>query len=93
MKSIIHRSKFCFICGCKATDEHHVFMGDKQRDKSEQYGLKVNLCRRHHEAMHNPKTFADKMAIEFVQETAQREFERQIGDRQMFINEFGRTYL
>ena len=93
MQSIIHKGKRCFLCGCKGTDEHHVFMGDKQRAKSEQWGLKVRLCHRHHMRVHNPQTLADKMAGEYLQKVAQEAFEQKIGTREMFMDEFGRNYL
>lgn len=56
-------SSYCYICARKygddtpkRTEEHHIFFGAKQRDKSEAEGLKVRLCIPHHrtgpEAVH-----------------------------------------
>lgn len=41
----------------KSVQEHHIIMGTSGRAKSEELGLKVNLCENHHiygpEAVHN----------------------------------------
>lgn len=42
----------CYICGREATDRHHIFNG-AMRNKSEEYGAVVNLCRECHNAVHN----------------------------------------
>lgn len=69
MKSIIQDKKggYCYICHMNGNDyrqrdieEHHIFYGPN-RSLSERYGLKVYLCRFHHqgdirgnyEAVHN----------------------------------------
>ena len=53
-KSILHgkQSGFCYLCALlngdysmKQTEEHHVVFGAGQRSLSEEYGLKVYLCR------------------------------------------------
>lgn len=65
-KSIMHskESGYCYLCALlngdysyKQTEEHHVVFGSGQRELSEEYGLKVYLCKEHHkngpDAPHN----------------------------------------
>ena len=56
-KSIMHPkgSGYCYLCAAlnkdytyKQTEEHHVVFGSGQRELSEEYGLKVQLCKVHH---------------------------------------------
>ena len=73
------------------TEEHHVFGGNPNRDRSEAEGLKVYLCPEHHrtgpEAVHNNH---DNMLM--VQQDAQRVFE-QTYSRKEFVKLIGRNYL
>lgn len=49
MKSILQNEKKCYFCGSQINLEcHHVFPGTSNRKLSEKYGLKVWLCREHH---------------------------------------------
>ena len=42
----------CEICGQETrTDRHHIFNGS-MRNKSEEYGAVINVCRRCHEQIH-----------------------------------------
>lgn len=73
--SIMHRKEdgTCFLCMLLENnfqtygyrEEHHVFYSGHQRDISEEYGLKVYLCYRHHregpEAVHNNKQYRRKL--------------------------------
>lgn len=48
MQSIIQDIKECYVCGCKGVLHcHHIFGGAK-RKLSEEYGLKLWLCPKHH---------------------------------------------
>ena len=48
-KSIMQQGERCFLCGRMTDLEcHHVMSGTANRKLSEQYGLKVYLCREHH---------------------------------------------
>lgn len=101
-KSILHdkKDRTCYLC-MKLEDnssphlileEHHIFGGTANRKLSEEYGLKVYLCLRHHtdgpQAVHNNKT-----VIEYLHRVGQRAFENQIGTREEFMEIFGRNYL
>lgn len=49
MKSLIHKSKKCFVCGKKSNLHLHHIMFGKNRKKSDEDGLVVYLCYEHHE--------------------------------------------
>ena len=61
----------------KQTEEHHVVFGAGQRSLSEEYGLKVYLCREHHRegrfAPHNNKEI-EEMLCRIAQERFQEEY-------------------
>lgn len=46
-RSMISKRPVCFVCGKENVELHHVFGGDL-REKSEEYGLTVCLCKEHH---------------------------------------------
>jgi hypothetical protein len=93
MKSVLQHYKECWVC--KTTydlHEHHVFFGTSNRKKSEQYGMKVWLCARHHN-MSNEGVHFNKPLDNRLKKFAQEYFENHIGTREDFIREFGRSYL
>lgn len=94
MHSIIQRSKEdgCFLCRGEATDEHHCIAGCN-RGKSEEWGLKVFLCRRCHSGIHNAKegtAYYDARA--WLERVAQEEFEKRYS-HEKFMQEFQKNYL
>lgn len=104
MKSIIHQEGgTCYLCNMlklycthSYTEEHHIFYGTANRKKSEKYGLKVRLCKKHHrgditgnrEAVHFNKE--NDLALKQIGQAA---FEQRWGSRQKFREEFGRSCL
>ena len=88
MKSILQTEKQCYICGAKFVHCHHIF-GGPNRSLSEQYGLKLWLCPRHHtgpDGVHqNPKL------MKKLRKLGQRAFERAYPDLD-FLSIFGRDY-
>lgn len=47
--SIMQDKKYCFVCGqTRNLYKHHVFMGNKQRNTSDEEGCWVWLCFEHH---------------------------------------------
>lgn len=91
-KSIVQNEKQCLIC--KTTydlHEHHIFFGTANRRMSEKRGLKVWLCQKHHTGptgVHFNKDLDNMLKI-----LGQRVYERKVGSRQQFIEDFGRNYL
>lgn len=67
-------------------------IGGCNRGKSEEWGLKVFLCRRCHNMMHNPRTEVEQIAQDFLKQVAQEEFEKRYSHT-LFMQEFGKNYL
>lgn len=93
----MYEGRQCFLCGRNGSldplDRHHIF-GGANRDKSEKYGLVVDLCHnRCHifgvDAAHrNPDT--RRLLRLYGQRKAMRE---QGWTTEDFIREFGKNYL
>ena len=100
-KSIMQdkRDKRCYLCMLlnedyrehTCTEEHHVIFGNGYRALSEEYGLKVNLCLKHHregpEAVHNNHKNAELLMRE-----AQERFQDEYRDLD-WMQIFGKNYL
>ena len=74
-------------------DRHHIF-GGVNRDKSEKYGLVVDLC--HHECHIFGKNAAHRSADTrlFLRRYGQRKAMAEQGwTREEFVDEFGKNYL
>ena len=99
--SIMHRKEdgTCFLCMLLEgnfqvygyREEHHVFFSGHQRALSEEYGLKVYLCYRHHregpDAVHNNKRYRRMLEAE-----GQKAFEERYGHKK-FIEIFQENYI
>ena len=99
--SILHRKEdgTCFLCILLddnwrvqgGLEEHHIFFSAHQRPLSEQYGLKVYLCRRHHQdgplAVH--KNQQVRRRLEAI---GQQAFEERHGHRK-FMEIFKKNYV
>lgn len=99
-KSILQNEtdQHCFLCMMEGNyqlydvlHEHHVFFGTANREKSEEYGMKVNLCLSHHEtgkhAVHRDRNTDLKL-----KRIAQERFE-ETHSREEFRKIFGKSYL
>lgn len=83
----------CYLCGRQGiTHEHHIFFGKGNRQHSERYGLKADLCVDCHElgadAVHRNAEVSRKLEKE-----AQEAFERVWGSREEFMKIFGINVL
>lgn len=99
-KSILQpkEDKRCYLCMIlhddyreKTVHEHHIIMGTANRAKSEELGLKVNLCLEHHEfgqeAVHkNPET------RRILERIAQERYE-ELHSHEEWMEHIGRNYL
>lgn len=103
MKSIIRQEeRTCFLCRIFEEPEyhnylecHHIFHGTANRKQSEKFGLKVNLCKRHHTGDINGNTEAvhfNKNYDEALKRIGQTYFEIE-HKREEFIQIFGRSWL
>ena len=103
-KSIIQTNKAnCFICGGRASEEHHCIYGIANRKLSEKYGLKVYLCTDCHRIGRYAVHRCYEMDLK-LKKIAQRKFEKKYPElsflkifrKKLFINErktwsFGHT--
>lgn len=90
MDSIISKEPYCIICGNPNYERHHIYGGVANRPKSEKYGFVVNLCRKHHAEIH--RNTHGKIS-EALRQECQRYYEKNIGTREDFIKEFGKSRL
>ena len=99
--SIMHNKedRTCFLCMLFDNNynmhywlhEHHVFLGDPNRDHAEEYGLKVYLCVNHHELdKRAPHRCAETRKL--LEAMAQRKFEETYPDED-FRSIFGKNCL
>ena len=90
---------YCYLCEllednwrpCGYREEHHVFFSAPQKPLSEEYGLKVYLCRRHHrespDAVH--QNWKNRRMLETK---GQQAFEAKYGHKK-FMEVFMKNYL
>lgn len=97
-KSILQASKECWACrnlynvhNPWRLEEHHIYPGVPRRALSERYGLKVYLCREHHNVPPCGVHFDPDLMLRLQQE-GQRAFER-THSREEFVRLFGKNYL
>ena len=98
MKSIVPDAKECWACrnlynvsNVRRLEEHHIYPGVPRRALSEHYGLKVYLCREHHNVSPCGVHFDPALMLRLQQE-GQRAFERD-HSREEFLRLFGKNYL
>ena len=93
MKSVLQKHKRCYVCGDTYNlHQHHIFFGTANRKMSEKRGLKVWLCAPHHNASDYGVHF-NKCLDNRLKHIAQRYYEENIGSREDFRREFGKSYL
>lgn len=92
------RKGVCYLCAglngdyrTKVTEEHHILYGSGRRERSEETGLKVNLCVPHHrtgqQAVHNCRE-----TRELLCRIAQKEYE-QTHTHDEWMELAGKNYL
>ena len=79
----------CYLCGGFATETHHIFEGNGRRQICDNRKLTVRLCRKCHSKLHD--TSCPEM--DYLHRVGQRAYEKQIGTREQFREEFIRSYL
>jgi len=92
-KSIMVDDKeHCIFCFSPYVEEHHIFFGTSNRDKAEKYGLTIPLCNKHHTGS-GDSPHKNRIIDLALKCWAQTVFETQIGTREDFRREFGKSYL
>lgn len=87
----------CFLCARNGTteplDKHHIF-GGPYRQKSEKYGLVVDLCHFSCHIFGPHAAHRDKETMEYIKRYGQKKAMEENGwTTEDFIREFGRNYL
>lgn len=91
-KSIIQKTKGCYVCGTTYNlHDHHIIFGTSNRKNSEKYGLKVWLCMEHHTGSAGVHQNREMDLV--LKKVAQQHFEAEIGTRNEFRSIFGKSYL
>ena len=91
-QSIISNEKRCLICGTTFNlHKHHIFYGSN-RQRSEKDGCWVYLCAWHHNLSGHGIHFDKELDIQ-VKRLCQRIWEKKLGNRQDFIEAYGRSWL
>lgn len=91
MKSILQTSKECWFCGNPDVVCHHVIHGRGYRQVSDEYGLTVWLCPKHHNMSDDGVHFNKARDLELKQ-YAQKKFEQKYS-HELWMQEIGRNYL
>ena len=95
-KSVLQdlNEKRCWLCGCTGKLHlHHTIGGSSRRKVSDKYGFVVWLCPYHHtlgpDSVHNdPQGLPNRL----LKEMSQDYYEANIGTREQFIKEFGKSF-
>ena len=90
---MIMSDKKCFFCGSADNlQEHHCVGGNANRKIADKYGLTIWLCVYHH-TVGKKSVHQDYSMNLQVKQYAQRYFEEHIGNRELWMKEFGKNYL
>ena len=90
MKSIVSNDKVCFFCKDNFNlEKHHILHGTANRQHSEDDGLWVYLCQKHHRFVHDhPQRLMDlKLCM-----VAQSKYE-ETHTREEFLKRYKRSWL
>lgn len=89
LKSVLtDDTEHCFVCGSPYVEEHHCVHGVGRRKVADRLHLTVPLCRTHHEEVHHNR----ELDLYFIQ-MAQDWYEENIGTRDDWIEEIGKSWL
>lgn len=98
-ESIIQKEKCCYLCKLfyglhyeQNLEVHHCLNGIGKREPCDRLGLWIWLCPEHHrtgeDAVHRNIAYRQKL-----KQIAQTVYEKEIGSREEFIQQFGKNYL
>lgn len=92
MKSIMQKSKECYLTGSTySLEKHHCIFGNANRKLSEKYGLTVWLTSEMHRGTNGVHNNSELALL--LKKEAQVAFEREHGTRKEFLQIFGKNYL
>lgn len=86
---LIEDVEHCWLCGSsRNVEEHHCISGRGRRQVCEKYHLTVPLCHLCHMRLHDHGEYDKEL-----KQVAQRYYEKNIGTREDFRQEFGKSWL
>lgn len=92
-KSLIQEGKYCYVCGREsALHKHHIFYGTANRRLSEEDGAYCYLCAMHHNGGNWGVHFNKPLDIK-LKKRCQQAWEEHNGNREDFINRYGKSWL
>ena len=92
-KSIIQDTKQCYVCNTTiGLHDHHVFFGSN-RKISEQHGLKVWLCGKHHNLSNEGVHFNKKLDLKLKKQLQLYWMKKNNKTIEDFITLIGRNYI
>ena len=89
--NLVDDMEYCMVCGKPNAECHHVFFGTYKKKMSDKYKMYVPLCAEHHRGNNSPHMNREiDLALKIK---GQKWFEENIGTREFFMHEFGKSYL
>ena len=85
--------KYCAICGKPGAELHHLVFGTANRKLSDADELVLNVCREHHEFMHNNATVSRIIGQLMYERNKCAEGYSIDAARQSFRQRYGRIYI
>lgn len=89
---IVTDTEHCIFCGSNNTEIHHVYFGVANRPIADKHGLTVPLCNKHHTGS-GDSPHRNRIIDIALKCWAQTVYENQIGTRDQFRKDFGKSYL
>ena len=90
MDSILQKEKCCYLCETTLNLEKHHIFNKFNRNKSEEDGLTVYLCAKHHRGCYSPHS--NRKFDLNLKEIGQEKYE-ETHTREEFLMRYGRSYL
>lgn len=86
---LIEDTEHCWLCGdSRNVEGHHAIHGQGRRKVADKYGFIIPLCHRCHMHLHDTGEFDL-----FFKTFAQKYYEKHIGTREQFREDFGKSWL
>ena len=87
MESIVQAERECFVCSSEYVEPHHLIGGTSNRAKSDEDGLWVWLCRKHHNEAH------DNPRMNLAYKRLGQQWYEKSHTRKEFIERYGKSFI
>lgn len=93
-RSLLSNEKECYVCRrTLGLERHHIYGGRANRPKSEEDGCWIYLCVEHHKGNRGVHQNPNKGIDLDIKQRCQKKWENAFGDREVFIERYGRSWL